>query len=134
MTKYHKDLLRDSPLSSLSIVKLFSSFETTMILKTTNITFLRITLYIPSIRLSIRPWLASERSELASEKPEPVSEWPAPASERPGLAFKGPGGIHGRTYRFPLYSTGLHPLRCPMGPLSRKVFCCMHLMLCIQPC
>ena len=33
MTKYHKNLLRDSPLSLLFIVKLFSSLETKMVLK-----------------------------------------------------------------------------------------------------
>ena len=43
MTKYHENLLSDSPLSLLFIVKLFSSLETKMILKAPNETFLRIT-------------------------------------------------------------------------------------------
>ena len=46
MTKYHKNSLKDSPLSLLSIVKFFSSLETEMILKLPNETFLRITRYI----------------------------------------------------------------------------------------
>ena len=45
MTKYHENLLRDSPLSLLFIVKMFSSLETKMVLKTPNETFLRITRY-----------------------------------------------------------------------------------------
>ena len=45
ITKYHKNLLRDSPLPSLSIVKFLSSLETKMILKIPNETFLRITRY-----------------------------------------------------------------------------------------
>ena len=45
MTKYHENLLRDSPLSLLSIVKFFSSLETKMVLKIPNETFLRNTLY-----------------------------------------------------------------------------------------
>ena len=45
MTKYHGNLLKDSPLSLLSMVKIFSSLETKMILKIPNETFLRITLY-----------------------------------------------------------------------------------------
>ena len=43
--KYHENLLKDSPLSLLSVVKFFSSLETKMILKTPNETFLRITRY-----------------------------------------------------------------------------------------
>ena len=31
------------------------------------------------------------------------------------------GRTDGRTYRFPLYSTGLRPLRYPLGPLP-----CLH--------
>ena len=46
MTKYHENLLRDSPLSSLSIVRIFSSLETKMILKIPNETFSRITRYL----------------------------------------------------------------------------------------
>ena len=46
IAKYHKNLLRDSTLSVLFMVKLFSSLETRMILKTRNETFLRITRYI----------------------------------------------------------------------------------------
>ena len=45
MTKYHENLLRDSPLSLLFIVKFFSSLETMMALKIPNETFLRITRY-----------------------------------------------------------------------------------------
>ena len=44
-TKYHGNLLRDSPLSLLSIVKFFSSFEPKKVLKVPNETFLRITRY-----------------------------------------------------------------------------------------
>ena len=44
-TKYHGNLLRDSPLFLLSIVKLFSSLETKKVLKIANETFLRITRY-----------------------------------------------------------------------------------------
>ena len=46
MTKYHENLLRDSPLSLLFIVKIFSSLETKMVLKIPNETFLRITQYL----------------------------------------------------------------------------------------
>ena len=45
MTEFHENLLRDSPLSLLSIVKLFSSLETKMILQIPNKSFLRITRY-----------------------------------------------------------------------------------------
>ena len=62
---------------------------------------------------------ATERAGLASEKPQPVSGRPWPASEEP----QG-GGTDGRTYvrtdRFPLYSTGLRPLRFPPGSLPKK--------------
>ena len=56
MTKYHENLLRDSPLSLLSIVKLFSSLEAKKVLKMPNITFLRITRYKfrNSVRLLLR--------------------------------------------------------------------------------
>ena len=47
MTKYHENLLRDSPLSLLSTVKIFSSLESKMILRIPNETFSRITRYIP---------------------------------------------------------------------------------------
>ena len=46
MTKYHENLLRDSPLSLLSIVKFSFSLETNMILKIPNETFLKITRYL----------------------------------------------------------------------------------------
>ena len=46
MDKYHEDLLRDSPLSLLSIVKFFSSLGTKKFLKISNETFLRITRYL----------------------------------------------------------------------------------------
>ena len=46
VTKCHENLLRVSPLSSLSIVKFFSSLETKKMLKIPNETFLRNTLYI----------------------------------------------------------------------------------------
>ena len=46
MTKYHDNLLIDSTLSLLFIVKFFSSLETKMILKLANQTFLRITRYL----------------------------------------------------------------------------------------
>ena len=45
MTKYHENLLNDSPLSLLSVVKFFSSLETKMIIKIPNETFFRITRY-----------------------------------------------------------------------------------------
>ena len=45
MTKHHENLLRYSTLSLLSMIKLFSSLETKMILKIPNETFLRITWY-----------------------------------------------------------------------------------------
>ena len=48
MTKYHENLLRDSLLSLLFIVKFFSSLETKMVLKIPNETFLRITRYLAS--------------------------------------------------------------------------------------
>ena len=43
MAKHHENLLRDSPLSLLSIVNFFSSLKTKMVLKIPNETFLRIT-------------------------------------------------------------------------------------------
>ena len=46
MAKYHGNLLRDSPLSLLSTVRLFSSWETKIILDIPNETFLRITRYL----------------------------------------------------------------------------------------
>merc|ERR1711989_89662 len=49
MAKHHENLLRDSPLSLLSIVNFFSSLETKMILKIPNETFLKITRYIKNI-------------------------------------------------------------------------------------
>ena len=45
MTKYHENLLRDSPLSLLSTVKILFFLETHNILKIPNETFLRITRY-----------------------------------------------------------------------------------------
>ena len=50
MTKYPENLLRDSPLSLLFIVKFFSSLESKTVLKIPNETFLRITLYIQNER------------------------------------------------------------------------------------
>ena len=49
MTKYHKNLLSDSPLSLIFIVNFFSSLETKTVLKIPNRTFLRITLYITAL-------------------------------------------------------------------------------------
>ena len=46
MTKYHGNLVRDSSLSLLAIVKFFSSLETKMILKIPNKSFLKITQYM----------------------------------------------------------------------------------------
>ena len=43
MTKYHENLLRDSPLPWLSMVKFFTSLEIKMFLKIPNKTFFRIT-------------------------------------------------------------------------------------------
>ena len=67
---------------------------------------------------------APDRPELASEKPEPASGKPQPASEEPrggGRTYvRTDGRTYGRTYRFPLYSTGLRPLRFPPGPLPKK--------------
>ena len=45
MSKYHENLLRDYTLSLHFIVKFFTSFEITMVLKMSNQTFLRITRY-----------------------------------------------------------------------------------------
>ena len=45
MAKYHENLLKDSTLSLLLIAKFFSSLKTKKILKTRNVTFLRITRY-----------------------------------------------------------------------------------------
>ena len=45
LTKYHENLLNDSTLSLLFIVKFFSPLETLMKLKTPNETFLKITQY-----------------------------------------------------------------------------------------
>ena len=45
MAKYHENLVRDSPLSLLSIIKILSPLETKMIVKVPNETFLRITRY-----------------------------------------------------------------------------------------
>ena len=77
-----------------------------------------------SLRGLGRPGLTSERPELTSERPGLAFERPGLASERPRLASEGPGlackepheeQTDRRTYRFPLYSTGLCPLwvRCP---------------------
>ena len=41
MTKYHENLLKDSPLSLLFVVKFFSFLETKKVLKIQNETFLR---------------------------------------------------------------------------------------------
>ena len=32
------------------------------------------------------------------------------------------GCMYGWRYRFPLYSTGLRPLPCPLGPLPKNVY------------
>ena len=66
-----------------------------------------------------RPGLTSERPELTSERPGLASGMPGLAYEGPGLASKEPRGVqtNRRMYRFPLYSTGLRPLRFPPGPL-----------------
>ena len=56
MVKYHKNLLRDGLLPSLSIVKFFSSLETKMILKIPDETFLRITRYQIVMLQSITRW------------------------------------------------------------------------------
>ena len=45
MPKYHENLLRESPLSSFSMVNFLSSLETKKILKISNETFSRITRY-----------------------------------------------------------------------------------------
>ena len=50
ITKYHENLLRDSPLSLLYIVNFFSSLATKMILKKPNETFLRVTQYLRPFR------------------------------------------------------------------------------------
>ena len=55
MAKYHENLLRDSPLSLLFIVKFFSSLETKMVVKIPNETFLRITRYLAVIVQSLYP-------------------------------------------------------------------------------
>ena len=46
MTKYHENLLNDSPLSLFSTVNFFPPLKTDMILKRPNETFLRITRYL----------------------------------------------------------------------------------------
>ena len=43
MTKFQENLLRDSPLSLLFTVKIFSILETKMVLKIPNETFIKIT-------------------------------------------------------------------------------------------
>ena len=53
MAKYYGNLLRDSTLSLLFIVKFFSSLKIKMILKMPHETFLRITRYIRSFFLSL---------------------------------------------------------------------------------
>ena len=45
MAKYQENLLKDSTLSLLFIVKFYSSLKTKMMLKTPNETFLKITRY-----------------------------------------------------------------------------------------
>ena len=49
MAKYHENLLIDSPLTLLSMVKFFISLETKVVLKMPNETFLRINRYIITI-------------------------------------------------------------------------------------
>ena len=62
MTKYHVNLPRDSPLSLLFIVKVFSSFETKLVLKISNETFSRITRFLMQLdypvekRICITPY------------------------------------------------------------------------------
>ena len=53
MTKYHENLLRDSNLSLLFVVKYFSSLETKMILKIPNETFLRTDQYYQLTSISL---------------------------------------------------------------------------------
>ena len=61
VTKYHENLLRDSPLSLLFTVKLLSSLETKMILKIPNETFLRITRYVH--RGSSKKWATMDSNQ-----------------------------------------------------------------------
>ena len=56
ITKYHENLLRESTLSLLFMVKFFSSLETKMIPKKPNETFLRITRYHERFSLSFPPF------------------------------------------------------------------------------
>ena len=69
--------------------------------------------------------LTSERSGLASERPGLALERLGLASVGPGLASKKPHGVQRdrRMYRWPLYSTGLCPLRFPLGPLPCQLNC-----------
>ena len=48
MTKYHENMLKDSPLTLLSVVISFTFLETKKVLKIPNETFLKITRYIYS--------------------------------------------------------------------------------------
>ena len=60
MTKYHKNSLRDKPLSLIFIVKSLSSLKTKKVLKIPNGTFLKITRYfLAEIFGHFTPQLAS---------------------------------------------------------------------------
>ena len=61
MAKYYENLIRDSPLSLLFIVKFFASLETKMILKMPNETFLRITRYLVECITFYNKWLVTTR-------------------------------------------------------------------------
>ena len=88
MAKYHENLLKDSTLALLFIVKFFSSLEAMMVLKLPNKTFLRITRYhraIPQFHLSDRTFqfpgtrerrdklLLRPESDASTNKPEQLS-------------------------------------------------------------
>ena len=69
MAKYHENLLKDSPLSLLSVVKCFSSLETKMILKAPNETFLRITRYLFCLWCNISSWYSMISKETSFFSP-----------------------------------------------------------------
>ena len=83
MTKYHENLLRDSPLSLLSVVKFLSSLETKKVLKIPNETFLRITRYKKEGRKTRkakenkiqRPWQVKIKISVTNTGKELLTEW-----------------------------------------------------------
>ena len=83
-----------------------------------------------SVRLYVCPSVCPSIRPSNFERPEPASEG---ASRGGDVRTYGRTDV--RTYRFPLYSTGLRPLRFPPGPLpknpnftyERSLGCCLPL-------